>query len=176
MAKKQLTPFSKLLISGVAGVLLVGGAMASIFAVQQNQDVSSQAYDSSRIGITRPYATPVVGPQCYDRVRLSAGGYYWPDACRGRVTSGMCAQVLMKLTDDEVVTYKKWVTLGKPAIPGCGVVNVTPVPTWRAETPKPSYMPKPTAWPPTPKPWVPPASGRPVTQPVQTVYPGYVQY
>jgi hypothetical protein len=175
MAKKQLTPFSKLLISGVAGVLLVGGAMASIFAAQQNQDVSSRAYDpSSRLGVVRPYPTPVAGPQCYDRVILSAGGYYWPDACRGRVTSGMCAQVLVKLTDDEVLTYKKWVSLGKPAIPGCSTAAMTPapVPSWAPQTPKPTYSPKPTAWPVA----TPQASDRPVRMPVQTVYPGYVQY
>ena len=172
MAKKQLTPVSKLLISGVAGVLLVGGAMASIFAAQQNQDVSSRAYDPSRMEMARRVPTPATGPQCYDKVLLSAGGYYWSDACRGRTTMGLCAQVLMKLSDDEVVTYKKWVALGKPAIPGCSTVSRTPVPTWRPETPKPTYIPKPTAWPTT----TPPVYGRPVTPPVQTVYPDYVRY
>lgn len=52
---------------------------------------------------------------------------YWPDGCGGMLPDAnrMCTQATVPLSATQLYAYKKWITDGKPALPGCG---------WQPET------------------------------------------
>lgn len=67
MAKTTAShPFLTFIASGLIAVVLVGGGLASLSAVQQNQDTSTQAYGGGRPWPTatpRPRVTPIPTPK-----------------------------------------------------------------------------------------------------------------
>jgi hypothetical protein len=72
---------------------------------------------------------PVQQMLCYNQVFNLNGQLSWPDACRGKLQSGMaCAEMVTPLTAGEITGYNAWVESGKPAINGCNG-NPIPVPT-----------------------------------------------
>jgi hypothetical protein len=67
MAKTTAShPFLTFIASGLIAVVLVGGGLASLSAVQQNQDTSTQAYGGRKPWPTvspRPTVTPSTSPK-----------------------------------------------------------------------------------------------------------------
>ncbi len=73
--------------------------------------------------------------------------YYWPNGCRGIVSSGqICKKGQVSLTKTEIAQYKAWIKAGKPALEACGIILNTPKPSPVINTPKPSPVLK-TPWP-----------------------------
>ncbi len=114
MTKKQQTKTVQLMTSVALAVALVGGAMVTLRAVSRPTSTASQAYQSSEA-------------QCYNRVRVMGGKLYWPDACRGKLASRVCADVVTPLNEQEVATYNMWVSMGKPMLPGKNCGSIPPV-------------------------------------------------
>ncbi len=69
-----------------------------------------------------PTVLPII---CWNRT----DGINWSNGCKGNPQAGlMCTQALVSLSASEITGYKKWVSAGKPFIPGCGMPTVTPNP------------------------------------------------
>ena len=70
---------------------------------------------------------------CWNKAVEVDGQLQWPDSCKGEPTTTApiaCAQLLVPLTDDEIMQYNDWVAIGKPYIPDCGIPMATPTPDY----------------------------------------------
>ena len=79
----------------------------------------------------RPMPTPNIS-QCWSKVILQNGKYYWPDPLRGKtqVATVIVPQVLTPLAGNEEEQYHMWVNRGRPNLSVCGATPTPPTPTY----------------------------------------------
>lgn len=87
---------------------------------------------TQRIELRKKAATSEPTQICWNRVieQGTTSIPQWPNSCKGNPrTDIICAQVLVPLNTEEIAQYNEWKLLGKPYIPGCGMITPTPTPT-----------------------------------------------